>query len=286
MNDKTVKEFRGVDQILEGMPTTDGAGVNLTRLIATPTFDHLDPFLLLDEFKSDDSQDYIAGFPPHPHRGFETVTYMKEGAFRHEDSQGNTGYLRTGSVQWMTAGRGIIHSEMPEMQNGLLWGYQLWINLPARLKMTEPAYQDIDPDDIPAVEEEGEKVIVIAGDYKGTQGAAGTHIPITYLDVTLAPEREFLLDMPEDRNSFVYLYEGNAKFGPPQAEQEARAGQLVVLGTGEKIRIKSGPNTGFLLIGGQRIEEPIARSGPFVMNTREEIYQAFDDYQRGKLHTA
>ena len=182
---------RVVEQIVAGIKTTDGAGVNLRRIIGSPELNLLDPFLLLDEFKSDDKDDYIAGFPSHPHRGFETVTYLMHGAFRHRDSKGNEGHLRSGSVQWMTAGRGIIHSEMPEQEDGQVWGYQLWVNLPQKYKMTEPRYQDIPAEKIPVVEENGRMVKIIAGEYDGVEGPAESFFPISYFDVTLEANSSF-----------------------------------------------------------------------------------------------
>ncbi|MCR9143541.1 MAG: pirin family protein [bacterium] len=279
-------QSRPVDRVIKGMPVQDGAGVRLKRILGTPTLDHLDPFLMLDEFRSDDSDDYIAGFPPHPHRGFETVTYMKKGRFRHKDSRGNEGLLVDGAVQWMTAGRGIIHSEMPEMTDGLLWGYQLWINLPARHKMTEPRYQDIGPERIPTVEKDDHSVQVIAGDYQGTSGPAETLIPVNYFDVELAGGGHFEHAVPPGWNVFCFVYAGAVRGDPTGSGRRAAAGELMGFGSGETIRIHNEDDeaAGFLFLAAERIEEPIARHGPFVMNTEEEIMQAFVDFQNGTLH--
>jgi redox-sensitive bicupin YhaK (pirin superfamily) len=276
-------QVRNIKQVVTGVPTTDGAGVNLTRIIGTRQLLDLNPFLLLDEFRSDDADDYIAGFPLHPHRGFETITYLIAGAFHHQDSRGNEGHLTAGSIQWMTAGRGIIHSEMPEMTEGLVWGYQLWLNLPARDKMMEPRYQDIPPERIPVVEHEGATVKVLAGEYRGTRGPAETRIPALYLDVKLGPDTVFEQPVPTGMTAFVYVMEGQG-LSAGEGNGAAKAGQLLVLRDGEQVRIQSGEGpVRFLLVAAERLGEPIARRGPFVMNTEEEIYQAFRDYQEGVL---
>lgn len=277
-------QVRRVKQILTGTPAEDGAGVKLSRVLGTARLDYLDPFLLLDEFKSEDAGDYIAGFPSHPHRGFETVTYLKHGRFRHKDSKGNEGLLTPGSVQWMTAGRGIIHSEMPEMSDGLLWGYQLWLNLPSRLKMTEPRYQDIPPERIPEVELAGASVKIIAGEFAQARGPAQAWYPVNYFDVALAPGSSFAHPVPPEMNSFCYLYEGNARFGPAAQSDKVGEGRLIVFDDGETVRGETEKEkAGFLFLAANRIDEPIARAGPFVMNTREELYQAFQDYKAGTL---
>lgn len=277
---------RPVDRVIKGTPVQDGAGVQLKRILGTPALDHLDPFLMLDEFRSDDSKDYIEGFPPHPHRGFETVTYMKQGRFRHKDSRGNEGLLVDGSVQWMTAGRGIIHSEMPEMTDGLLWGYQLWINLPARHKMIEPRYQDIGPERIPVIKKSDHTVRVIAGEYDGSPGPAETLIPVHYFDVELQGGAHFEHPVSADWNCFCFVYEGAVRGDPTGSGRLVQAGELVEFGPGEAIRLQNedGQSAGFLFLAAKRIEEPIARHGPFVMNTEDEIIQAFVDFQNGTLH--
>lgn len=238
---------------------------------------------MLDEFRSDDPNDYIAGFPSHPHRGFETVTIMLAGSMQHRDSVGNTGHLRAGSVQWMTAGRGIIHSEMPQQEDGLMWGFQLWVNLPAAQKMTQPRYQDIGPEEIPTVEPgPGSQVRVIAGrvgDDEGPVGGIATD-PIL-LDVRLGAGAVFEHPVPTDKNGFVYLYEGNARVG--ETSQRVERGRLAVLGQGDLVRVTAEEDARFLLVAGRPISEPVARYGPFVMNSREELEQAFADYRSGRF---
>lgn len=273
---------RAVAQIVTGIKATDGAGVNLRRIIGSPELNFLDPFLLLDEFKSDNRDDYIAGFPSHPHRGFETVTYLKRGAFRHRDSKGNEGHLRPGAVQWMTAGRGIIHSEMPEQEDGEVWGYQLWVNLPKKYKMMEPRYQDIQAEAIPVVVEGGRSIKVIAGKYGDTLGPAEALIAIHYFDVTLGAGLTFTHLMPPAMNGFIYCYTGQVIIGLEKLR--VSESQLAVLGKGEVVELWAGENgSGFLFLAGERLDEPVARGGPFVMNTRGEIKQAYLDYQQGVL---
>ncbi|MFQ6673234.1 MAG: pirin family protein [Fidelibacterota bacterium] len=274
--------IRPVEKIIGGMPTSDGAGVSLKRILGTPELDHLDPFLLLDEFKSEHRDDYMAGFPSHPHRGFETITYLLHGKFRHKDSKGNEGLLTPGSVQWMTAGRGIIHSEMPEMEDGLLWGFQLWLNLPAEQKMVEPRYQDIPAEMIPVVEQKGTRVKIISGEYRGTAGPALIRFPITYLDVQLSASVDFTHPVPQEMNCFCYVYGGGARFGPAEDTREGQAGEMVVFGDGETVSVTS--DTGgarFLFLAAQRLNEPVARAGPFVMTTEADLRQAFLDYRNG-----
>ena len=280
---------RRVVRLVEGQRTSEGAGVNLTRMIGTRELDHLDPFLLLDEFKSDRADDYIAGFPDHPHRGFETVTYMLAGAMRHEDHAGNRGDLVAGSVQWMTAGRGIVHSEMPRQTDGLMWGFQLWINLPARDKMMAPRYQDIAPERIPArTLADGVRVRVIAGELAGVRGPVeGIVTEPIYLDVTLAPGTRFSESLPAGHTAFSYLYDGRASFGAAEERKDVGAEHLAVLGDGDRVTAEAGAaGARFLLIAARPLREPIARYGPFVMNTREEIVQAVEDYRRGTFATA
>ena len=276
---------RQVAQVVRGRPTSDGAGVKLTRVIGQPGLDTLDPFLMLDEFRSDQANDYIAGFPSHPHRGFETVTYMLAGRMRHGDNQGNTGLLTAGSVQWMTAGRGILHSEMPEQEDGLMWGFQLWVNLPAKDKMTEPRYQDIAPKRIPEVElGPGASVRVIAGELAGVQGpvqAAATD-PV-YLDLRLAQGAQADIPLPAGHNAFVYVYEGQARVGEGSGSELLR-GDLGVLEKGETVRVAA-PNAGarLILVAGRPLNEPVTKYGPFVMNTPQQIAQAIDDFRSGKF---
>jgi len=246
----------------------------------------LDPFLLLDEFRSDHAGDYIAGFPEHPHRGFETVTYMLAGRMRHGDNQGNTGQLGPGSVQWMTAGRGIVHSEMPEQEDGLMWGFQLWVNLPAREKLTTPRYQDIAPERIPEVSlQAGSAVRVIAGEYNGTRGPVqATATQPLYLDVRLDAHASFNTLVPESHNAFLYVYDGAISIGQGEGARAVKRGELAVLSHGLIIAAAArSEGARFLAIAGHPLNEPVARYGPFVMNTPEEIRQAFIDYQAGKL---
>ena len=278
------KSMRPITSVIEGIQTSDGAGVKLKRVIGSPDLDILDPFLLLDEFKNDDPEGYIGGFPSHPHRGFETVTYMLHGNFRHKDSVGNEGLLTDGSVQWMTAGRGVIHSEMPEQTDGLVWGFQLWINLPKKLKMVEPAYQDISSDAIPEVVQDGALVKVIAGKLEEKEGLAQTKIGTLYLDIHLQGESDFVASIPEGWNGFLYVYEGSLESADGITIE---TGHLAVLGTEGEVRLTGGSGgTRTLLVAGEPINEPIARGGPFVMNTRGEVLQAFEDYQNGVFDKA
>ena len=278
---------RKLTAIAQGMPASDGAGVKLLRVIGTPQLDNLDPFLLLDEFRNDDPEAYVAGFPDHPHRGFETVTYMMQGRMRHQDSVGNSGLLTDGSLQWMTAGRGIIHSEMPEQTDGMIWGYQLWVNLPSKDKMVAPRYQDIPPSDIPTAEAEGVFVKVLAGSWNGVSGAADTLWPIEYLDVRLEPGTEFEKEVAEGHNLLAFVYDGTLLAESAEGEHEIAKHHLAIFErTGNRVSIKAGnEGAGLLLLSGKPIGEPIARMGPFVMNSREELMQAVQDYQSGRLAT-
>lgn len=280
---------------VKGVPTSDGAGVKLTRIIGSPQLNMLDPFLLLDRFESDQPQDYIAGFPEHPHRGFETVTYLLKGRMRHIDSEGHEGVVEPGGVQWMTAGKGILHSEMLEQDKGLLKGFQLWVNLPASAKMTEPAYQEFAPASTPIEHrEDGTQVRVISGQTdQGTNGAINNdYVDPTYMDISLPAESNFIQTLPEVHNAFVYVIEGEIKIeGKSASAQVDESGSdyvlsksLGVLSKGERLTIKSGPRGArFLLIAGQPLNEPVARGGPFVMNTRAEVIQAFNDFNRGEF---
>ncbi len=278
--------IRPVTQTVRGRPASDGAGVKLTRVIGTPELEGLDPFLLLKEFRSDDAADYLAGFPDHPHRGFETVTYMLAGRMRHGDNKGNVGLLRPGSVQWMTAGRGIVHSEMPEQENGLMWGFQLWVNLPAKDKMTAPRYQDIAPEAIPEVEPApGVRVRIIAGSLGGVAGpiqAVATD-PV-YLDIHLSPGAALEIPLPVGHNAFAYIYEGSAEIGAGSDAKRIARGELAVLGPGDRARLAAGAGAvRLILVAGRPLGEPVARYGPFVMNTADEIRQAVIDFQAGRF---
>ena len=275
--------MRSVTRVVSGRPTSDGAGVKLTRVIGQPDLDMLDPFLMLDEFRSDQASDYIAGFPSHPHRGFETVTYMLAGRMRHGDNQGNSGLLTAGSVQWMTAGRGILHSEMPEQENGLMWGFQLWVNLPAKDKMTAPRYQDIAPEKIPEVElAPGVTARVIAGEAGGVKGPVEAEATAAvYLDVTLSAGTSTTVPIPEGHNGFVYVYEGEAQVGEG-ASGELKRGQLGVLGAGDQLQLAGrGSRARLIVVAGKPFNEPVAKYGPFVMNTQQQIVQAIDDFRAG-----
>jgi redox-sensitive bicupin YhaK (pirin superfamily) len=276
---------RSVTRRVRGIPTSDGAGVKLTRVIGQPKLDSLDPFLLLDEFGSEAATDYIAGFPDHPHRGFETVTYMLDGRMRHRDNHGNAGLLESGSVQWMTAGRGIVHSEMPEQEHGLMRGFQLWVNLAAKDKMMQPRYQDIAPDKIPSVEPTpGVKVRVVAGELFGVTGpVSGIAIEPVYLDVALQPGAKLSVPLPEGHSAFAYVFEGEAvRVG----EDVLGSRELGVLSPGDGVELSvlaDAPAARVLLVAGRPLNEQVARYGPFVMNTPEQIVQAMQDYQTGKF---
>jgi len=277
---------RRVRQIVRGLDTSDGAGVRLRRSLGIPELEMLDPFLLLDEFKSDQSDDYIAGFPDHPHRGFETVTYMLAGSMEHRDHHGHQGNLVAGSVQWMTAGRGIVHSEMPRQSEGLMWGFQLWVNLPARDKMCAPRYQEFPPDAIPEVEAPGGgRIKVIAGEAGGVTGAvAGIVTRPLYLDVALPASARFEQALPEGHSAGLYVFEGGCEALSGGGAAEVEAGCLAVLEHGDAVEVQAGAaGARFLLLAAEPVGEPVARYGPFVMNTREEIQQAVRDYQNGKF---
>jgi len=277
---------RSVARIVSASARTDGAGVKLHRALGGELAD-LDPFLMLDEIRSSEARDYEKGFPRHPHRGFETVTYMLSGAMEHRDSVGSHGLLRAGSTQWMTAGSGIIHSEMPLQKEGLLWGFQLWVNLPAALKMSKPRYQDIAPEAIPEISVSGSRVRLVAGSIEGQRGPAdGIVVDPTLLDVSISAGSALEHALISTHNAFVYVLEGTLAVGPERTEVHAR--QLAVLGPGESALLASSPDSGAskgraLLLSGQPIGEPIARRGPFVMNTNEELEQAMDDYRTGRL---
>ncbi len=279
--------IRKIMQVVSGMPATDGAGVELTRIIGQPALAELDPFLLLDAFRSDDPNDYIAGFPSHPHRGFETVTYLLNGRMRHRDNAGNEGVIEAGGIQWMTAGRGIVHSEMPEQQDGLLEGFQLWINLPAAHKMTAPAYQEHAARQIPVESRAGATLRVITGTTsQGTIGPVAQ--PLTqpvYLDVSLEPGARFEEPLPAGHTAIVLVIDGGVSIGDEAgASRHLGRDQLGVLGDGDAIALDAGDaGARFLLIAGKPLGEPVARAGPFVMNTERELRQAFLDYQSGKF---
>ena len=287
MNDSSTSKSRKLRSLITGMPATDGAGVKLVRVIGQPALQELDPFLLLDAFRSDNPNDYIAGFPSHPHRGFETVTYLLDGRMRHKDNAGNEGVIEPGGIQWMTAGRGIVHSEMPEQEDGRLEGFQLWVNLPASHKMTQPAYQEHDAGNIPLETRPGTSIRVITG--KTSQGTAGpVSQPLTeplYLDVSIEANSTFSEALPEQHNAFVYVIEGSVTLETEQGEStNVTRDQLAVLTKGTVVDLHSQDQEArFLLIAGKPLGEPIARSGPFVMNSQEELQQAYMDYQSGQF---
>jgi len=273
--------YQKIKQIVEGIRTTDGAGVNLTRIIGSPDLNMLDPFLLLDEFGSENPDDYIAGFPPHPHRGFETITYMLNGKWQHKDSAGNEGKLGEGSVQWMTAGRGIIHSEMPIQTDGLVRGFQLWLNLPKEKKMIEPAYQDIESEQIPIVKEKAGTVKVISGNFHGTVGPGQSHTPVLILDIQLLENSELTIPLTDGWNVFSFIYEGDVFAG-----QKLSKGQLAVYEKDGDVYFKTKDNKARIFFAaGEPLNEPVSRGGPFVMNTRGEVLQAFSDFQEGKFES-
>lgn len=286
----TVSSPRGVERLVTGQPTTDGAGVKLRRVLTHELQRRLDPFLMLDHFASDNPDDYIAGFPDHPHRGFETVTYMIAGRMRHRDSAGHEGLLQSGGVQWMTAGRGLIHSELPEQQEGVMEGFQLWLNLPARDKMCEPWYRDIQSAEIPEfTTAEGVRVRVIAGGSHGVAGAmarpaqAWPTDPL-YLDLHFPVDGAVLRQpLPVAYNAFVYAYRGSVQVGQT-AVPPLHMGILENRGDGVTLRGEPGEMPArVLLIAGRPLHEPIAQYGPFVMNTREQLIQAVEDFQNGRL---
>ena len=274
---------RRVERIVRGIATSDGAGVALRRIIGQPSLPELDPFLMLDEFGSDRASDYIAGFPEHPHRGFETVTYMLAGRMRHGDNKGNSGLLTAGSVQWMTAGRGILHSEMPEQEEGEMRGFQLWVNLPAKRKMTEPRYQDIAPDRIPEIALPGARVRVLAGSFNGVTGPV--QAPDTeplYLDVVLDEGATLSFELPAAHNAFAYVYEGSVELGTEP--RSASRGDLAVLSHGERVVVRAPDGAArLILVAGRPLHEPVARHGPIVMNTHDELRQAFEDLRSGRF---
>lgn len=277
---------RTVSRLIRPQMVSEGAGVRLQRSIATRTLDYLDPFLLLDHFGSDNPDDYMAGFPMHPHRGIETVTYMLAGAVNHRDSLGNAGSIEDGDVQWMTAGRGIMHEEMPQPRDGRMAGFQLWVNLPAKLKMTQPRYQEIASSAIPEItREDGVKIRVIAGTAEDTQGAVvEIAADPTYLDVSLPAGHAFTHPIPRGHSAFAYAFEGSGRFGATaeEAGAEVLAPQLVIFGDGDFVEVRTADHpVRFLLVSGKPLGEPIARYGPFVMNTQAEIRQALQDLQDG-----
>ncbi|MDM4767875.1 pirin family protein [Pelomonas sp. SE-A7] len=281
----TVTQARPVERLIAGQPTSDGAGVKLTRVLTHQLQRRLDPFLMLDAFGSDQADDYIAGFPDHPHRGFETVTYMLEGRMRHRDSAGNEGLLGPGGVQWMTAGRGVIHSELPEQQQGRMEGFQLWLNLPGKDKMREPWYRDIPTGEIPeTTTAEGVTLRVIAGESHGLAGAVQReHTAPLYLDLHLPAGARFEQVLPTAHNAFVYVYRGEVSIVETQVPQQRMAILANKAGSDGVVLQAGSEGARVILIAGQPLNEPIAQYGPFVMNTQAELFQAVRDFQEGRL---
>jgi quercetin 2,3-dioxygenase len=281
---------RTVVGTLPGIPTTDGAGVRLTRVIGQPALRHLDPFVMLDRFHSDDPNAYIAGFPSHPHRGFETVTVMLDGYMRHRDSRGNSGLIRGGGSQWMTAGRGIIHSEMPEQEAGLMSGFQLWINLPAKEKMCPAYYQDLQPEQLAEAKlsSAGSTMRVIAGRPNTLAGPVRERpTQPTLLTLTLEDDQPFELDLPGDHTAFAFVYSGEFDLGPEGKTKKVGAGQLALFSPGKRLRLRATNQRSAVLVAAAKpLREPIVQRGPFVMNTEAEIQRAIDDYRNGVLDKA
>ncbi|MCE4934206.1 pirin family protein [Aliivibrio fischeri] len=286
---EVMQKNRTVLQTISGVETSDGDGVKLTRIIGTQELDVLDPFLLLDCFESHDASDYIGGFPTHPHRGFETVSYLLNGKMRHKDSAGHEGVVESGGVQWMTAGKGVLHSEMPEQEEGLLKGFQLWVNLPKASKMIEPAYQEFPPETTPLEKRDnGTEIRVIAGTTNlGTKGPVNnTHVYPMYMDINMPRGQMLEQSLPFEHNAFIYVIEGNVGIKSDDNQvQTVDMRTLAVLGKGQNVSLVADDSSArFLLVAGKPLNEPIARGGPFVMNTRAEVLQAFDDFNQGRFH--
>jgi len=284
INQVELHQSRGIERLVEGVATSDGAGVKLTRVLTGKLQHRLDPFLMLDAFGSDDPDDYIAGFPDHPHRGFETVTYMLSGRMRHRDSAGNEGLLENGAVQWMTAGRGVIHSEIPEQEEGVMEGFQLWLNLPSQRKMSEPWYRDFPSAAIPEyVTPQGVTVRVIAGSSNGVAGAVAREFtePL-YLDIHMPAGAEFSTALPASHNAFIYVYRGAVKVGDATVESR-RMGILSNAAEADGVKISATEDARLVLVAGKPLHEPIVQYGPFVMNTQQEIHQALHDFNSGRF---
>ena len=271
-----------IRQIVRATALSEGAGVAVHRTIGTSTLRNLDPFLMLDNFNSDNPNDYIAGFPDHPHRGFVTLTYMIDGHLLHQDSMGNRGDLQSGAIQWMKAASGVIHSEMPQQTNGLMRGFQLWINLPAREKMTDPEYQDFPAARVPELSDRGNRIKVIGGEYGGQRGPIhDPHTDVQYLDVALAPENHFTHHLGAGVNAFLYLFEGEANIF---TSTDLATHTLAVLEPAGDLELNAGDRGArFILVSGRPLDEPVVQYGPFVMNTESEIRQAVDDFRNHRL---
>jgi redox-sensitive bicupin YhaK (pirin superfamily) len=275
LNETTIK------QVVEGMSTSDGAGVKLKRVLGQPSLQRLDPFLMLDEFGSEEAQDYIAGFPKHPHRGFQTVTYMLNGKMGHKDSVGNEGLIEDGGLQWMNAGKGIIHEEMPKQIAGKMRGFQLWVNLPAIEKMSEPGYQDIPTTNIPELtSDKGSLIRILAGNYHGQEGAVTTQaVKPQFFDFHLVANESLMLATQNTHNGFLYVYEGEVDI----SGKTLKKGQLGVLDFADQLTLTTTEVARAIFVSGEPINEPVVQYGPFVMNTEEEINQALRDFQQGVL---
>jgi redox-sensitive bicupin YhaK (pirin superfamily) len=285
MNSSTTKELlktRRIERVVEGIATSDGAGVKLTRVVSGRLQGRLDPFLMLDAFSSEDPDDYIAGFPDHPHRGFETVTYMLAGQMRHRDSAGHEGLLKSGGMQWMTAGRGVIHSEIPEQVDGLMEGFQLWLNLPAQRKMSEPWYRDFESAAIPEyVTPEGVRVRVIAGYSNGVEGAVTREVTApTYLDVHVPAGHKFATALRSTHNAFIYVYRGAVQVDGVRVSAR-RMGILSNTPEADGVSLTALEDARLILVAGKPLNEPVVQYGPFVMNTQQEIHQTLLDYKSG-----
>ena len=276
------RDVRDLSMLLDATPTMEGAGVSLRRSLGTRALSELDPFLLLDEIHSDRVEDYGKGFPTHPHRGFETVTYMINGTMEHRDSLGQGGQLVAGSAQWMTAGHGIVHSEMPNPDGHVFWGLQLWVNLPAAEKLIKPRYQNVAPDRIPELSVKGVPVRLVAGTLNNERGPVdGISVAPTLLDLRLPAGGTFEHEVPREHTLFAYVLDGHAELGG--ARRAAQAGQIAVFGPGQVLTTRSTTGARLLLVAGRKLGEPIARRGPFVMNTQAELQQAYEDYRNGVL---
>lgn len=278
--------LRKLEKIVHAHEVTEGAGLKVNRLLGTPELQDLDPFLLLDEFKNEDPAQYIAGFPDHPHRGIETVTYLIAGGMRHEDNKGNSGLLGPGDVQWMTAGRGIIHSEMPDQDKGMLWGLQLWVNLSAKNKMIEPRYQEIKSEEVPVIMgDNGAKLKIIAGQLDGARGPIEkTDVAVVFIDIELPKDTSFNYKISDSYSTFLYVLEGAVCVDDGANKQNLSKGQLGIFGLGNSIKLDSTKSSGrALLAAGQPHREPIVKYGPFVMNTKEQIAEAIDDFREGRF---
>lgn len=288
INQVSLRQSRGIDRIIEGIATSDGAGVKLTRVLSGKLQQRLDPFLMLDGFSSDNPDDYIAGFPDHPHRGFETVTYMLSGHMRHRDSAGHEGLLESGGVQWMTAGRGVIHSEIPEQVDGLMEGFQLWLNLPSQRKMSEPWYRDFPSEAIPEyVTPQGVTVRVIAGNSNGVAGVVAREItePL-YLDIHVPAGGEFSTALPASHNAFIYVYRGAVTVDdvPVESRRMGILSNPEILGNtpgADGVTLTATEDARLILVAGKPLNEPIVQYGPFVMNEQQEIHQALNDFNNG-----